>query len=575
MLTGFTAVAGLWFVLGTVAALAGVLPLPAMLDPEARERASTSGERSEGAPRASDEARSANATTGDESPGRAGSRRIGSRRIESNQASAGRASPPGVSTNASDGARSAGDEAAEGDTADPRASAAAGDAPPGGAATGSTGSGSTGSTADESAASGSTASGSAAGRSTEAGSSHQVGVGGENPEDDLHLADTPQSDGVLAPGHGPRRSRVGRSWSVGPKLDLESASLAVGQISGDERPELVVGAGNRFEVLTPLGEHRYGHLLTIQMRTGDVSLLSHTPRAGIGDITGDGNADIVLPFFRTSERGGSRGGGAFLVRGFGEGRFGAPRRFTPNPTMATSVLLTELNGRRGLDILVGDRGRPFGTQEGVVRVYFGGGHPRIAATLSEVLGVDAIALGHIDDDDALDVVACGNEVRVFYGKGGARFVRGAPVPSENDDCEAASGDLDGDGRVEVLVSQPRTRVIRHDEDARPLGTRQVFDVADVDGDGRADLAGVREVGMDQEVVVSYATGRTEAVLSVEDDWIHDARLVDLDGDGQRDLAAVVGSAHVVVLVAWNAVPPDQVLSGEVETLPGAAEYDVR
>ncbi|HVY62391.1 MAG TPA: VCBS repeat-containing protein, partial [Planctomycetota bacterium] len=180
-------------------------------------------------------------------------------------------------------------------------------------------------------------------------------------------------------------------------------------------------------------------------------------------------------------------------------------------------------------------------------------HPELGST-------DRAVLADVDQDGRLDLVAIVqnpvdfvDDVAIFPGDGAGGF--GAPVHLPNPDREAirfALGDLDGDGRLDLVVAQssdvgdPDACSVRLGAGGFAFGPETLISVgfagpvalADLDGDGALDIVSV------EGFVVATALGNGDGTFRdavVQEDVVdssNDAAVADMDGDGLPDLVVV-------------------------------------
>lgn len=190
----------------------------------------------------------------------------------------------------------------------------------------------------------------------------------------------------------------------------------------------------------------------------------------------------------------------------------------------------------------------------------------------------AVAVGDVDGDgraDALGAYAQWEDGRTLEGFLTTRLQGASPgtfadprrVATGLEPVALATGDLDGDGRLDAVVANWEDRnglseVTVHLQAGMALGTFQVDpvvvslgvrrpgDVAlgDLNGDGRMDLALAARDGEDALVVPQLVGGGFGAPISVpvggEPRAVASA---DLNGDGRADLAVATDRDEVVVL----------------------------
>jgi len=218
-------------------------------------------------------------------------------------------------------------------------------------------------------------------------------------------------------------------------------SVAVGDVNGDGKPDLVVGESNGPAVAI------FSGLTGAKLRAFNAFDPSYTGgvHVAVGDVNGDGKADVIA----------GTATGAGLVKVFSGG--------TPS-VLATFVAFTAFTG--GVTVAAGDvdgDGKAdivVGTASGASQVkVFTGATRGLLAAFAPFLGAAAgvtVAVGDVNGDGTADVIAGtatgGSSVKVYSGASTTvlRSFPGFPPPFSNGVVLAAA-DVNADGRADIVV----------------------------------------------------------------------------------------------------------------------------
>jgi FG-GAP-like repeat len=306
----------------------------------------------------------------------------------------------------------------------------------------------------------------------------------------------------------------------------------------------------------------------------------------IGDVDGDGHADLVTIGDHGSPNIGTREYGIMVYFGDGQGTW----------TLRQSgdfgyggVALGDVNGDGLMDVGYAMHHNysetDFGDQ--LIEVALGDGSGVSwtpwddgLATAGETYGMFGTDFADVDGDGDLDLASmsfgCCNGFRVYRNGGDGTWTPSAGVNGGNSGSVLTFGDVNGDGWPDLAVSSDRGAVyvgdgqghfVRADGNLPGAGSiRRVPSLGDVDGDGRDDLAfGNAQGGI--EVWRRNVDGTWSdlgGALPKTGTWEATA-LHDMDGDGRIDLVTF-GRGHVrvwrndgaggwPVIAAWNTPPP--------------------
>lgn len=290
----------------------------------------------------------------------------------------------------------------------------------------------------------------------------------------------------------------------------------------------------------------------------------------IGDLDGDGHPDIVTANTILA----SSGAGVSDVSVLRQNP-AAPGQFRSAESHAVGavphdVAIGDLDGDGRPDLAVADsEGLSVLVQSPVTpgaflpRVHVGAGG-----------GTSSVAIADLDGDGRPDLLATNlAEVLVLYGIPGSDVAFEAPwrLSAGAQPLDAAASDLDGDGRPDIAVanygtpSDPATAsasMLLHGPDARGSFAAAVryatawrsagVAIADLDGDGRADLAIANRgslagacppdcgsAGTSVSVLLQQPAGRGRFLPAQDypaiDDFVQQVAVADIDGDGRNDL----------------------------------------
>jgi hypothetical protein len=295
------------------------------------------------------------------------------------------------------------------------------------------------------------------------------------------------------------------------------------------------------------------------------------------DLNGDGFVDLLLapdddypPYnFGTALNNGDGTFGTIVVHAVGSCGQGSIDAFDLDGDGDRDVALTEEQGCIG-----GPPPRVF--------VFRNDGNQSfaLAATIVSSAGfVRGMAGADLNGDGRIDLVtALGASMGVFPNNGGFSF--GPPVTSSASPYKFELADFDDDGKLDVGmiltdIYQDRVatapglggglfgpaRVQRGSNSGESLRIADDLDVADFDGDGRADLLTFNYASNDVSVFLSSPTG---APLPQQRYGIGNTPIrgtvADFNGDGRPDVAAAIGLPpsglqNAIVLLRSMAVSP--------------------
>jgi hypothetical protein len=307
-------------------------------------------------------------------------------------------------------------------------------------------------------------------------------------------------------------------WFVPPVAygtGIVERSVAVADVNGDGKPDLLVATIPSVAVLLGNGD---GTFQPAQNYTSADA--SDATGVAVGDLNGDGKLDLVVSYKQS--QGHSSEGCVGVLLGNGDGTFQDIRTYDSAGIEAMGVAMSDLNGDGKLDVVVINFCRINNNcGDGSLSVLLGAGNGAFQdAQTYDAGGLDSvsIAVSDVNGDGKPDLVVgslaevSGSQgvVTVFLGNGdgtfqGARLYESAGQGPYIEPAAIAVGDVNGDGRPDIVVS---SQCLGDDCDLGAVGvllgngdgsfrTVQTYwsggyrangaAVGDVNGDGKVDL----------------------------------------------------------------------------------------
>lgn len=259
--------------------------------------------------------------------------------------------------------------------------------------------------------------------------------------------------------------------------------VALGDLNGDQRPDLIVTVSTAVRVWLNNGSGGFGP----EVCPDGCDETAVIPRdVAIGDLNRDGRGELVV----------LGDSGIEVLLGSGDGRFAHAGIHEP-ATSFRKFLLEDFDRDGDPDLAL--------AKSGAVSVMLGDGTGSFSPQTEYAVGHDSywIAAGDLNGDGRLDLVSVGSgSVATLLGRGDGSFTFVETVPVEGAHGQPAIGDLDEDGLPDVALA---------------VGAR----VGVMEGAGDGTLSGP----------VIFASGGAGPWWTGIDDW---------NGDGRPDLGVIHG-----------------------------------
>ncbi len=367
----------------------------------------------------------------------------------------------------------------------------------------------------------------------------------------LSTPGTPTAEDDVA-GFAVRKIPVGR----GP------SSVQIADVNRDGRPDLVVANAGSDEVTVLLGDGRGG----FTPAPGSPYPAGHSPNdVAVADLNHDGNLDLVFANHETS----------YLTILLGDGRGG----FSPAPSSPLTVhsrphphgvAAADLDGDGHLDLVTDSWG------ENKVTVLFGDGKGGFSSpgTTFDVgpHPYQRVRAADLNGDGRADIVTTnldGASVTVLLstGRRGVAPASGSPFPAGGKPFGLAIGDVNGDGRPDLVVgnwgghpedsSFDAVNVLLGDGKGgfsplpgSPLKAGHAparVAVGDLNGDGIGDIAVANYVGDDVTIFFGGKRGLRRGPTLKAGHRPEGIAIGDLNGDGRGDIVTADSADGAITL----------------------------
>ena len=276
----------------------------------------------------------------------------------------------------------------------------------------------------------------------------------------------------------------------------------------------------------------------------------------VGDFNRDGIPDLVVA---NAYQGGSVGTVSILL-GNGDGTFRASTEFDAGGAETTAVAVGDFNGDGKPDLVVANDGDLAGPSNVAVLLGNGDGTFMPAVVFPTNRGTDSVAVADFNGDGKLDFVAgtsigggptgFNSVARVYLGKGDGTFAPAVNYPTGIVAASIAIADLNGDGRLDLAVANENSdsitillgrgdgtfqAAVNYPAGPGPSGIAS----GDFNGDGKLDLVVANagsSFGTTVSVLIGNGDGTFQAPVSYPaGDEPYSVAVGDFNMDGKLDL----------------------------------------
>jgi uncharacterized protein (TIGR03437 family) len=231
------------------------------------------------------------------------------------------------------------------------------------------------------------------------------------------------------------------------------SSIAAGDFNGDGKQDLVVGYGFSDAVYVLLGNGDGTFRTPVLYTVGGV-----VNSVAVADIDRDGKLDIV---FAGAGIGTSVKPVAGILPGNGDGTFKVARALPNFGNGPYFVNVGDFNKDGKLDLAIANKGIPGGSDPGGVLVYLGNGDGSFQNPTSLATGVNPnfVTSADVNGDGLPDLLATtrqansGYQVAVFINSGGGAFRAASYQPTSSLPNWMTVADLDGDGKADLAIAR--------------------------------------------------------------------------------------------------------------------------
>lgn len=317
---------------------------------------------------------------------------------------------------------------------------------------------------------------------------------------------------------------------------FDAVSVAIGDLNGDGKPDLVVGNS----CLNP-GFCTYGSVDvflgngdgTFQPAVGYYSGGPGVDSVAIADVNGDGKADVIVALTCLNIGLCTSDGGAAILLNNGDGTLQFPVNYDSGGLDSFSVAIADVNGDHKPDLLITNSCADAACLNGSVGVLLGNGDGTFQSPVdygSGAIGTLSVAVADMNGDGKADLAVSSY-------------------------C-ASDGSCDGLGVVGVLLGNGNG-TFRTAVTYGTGGTPDFVTIADVDGDGKPDVVAANTSGNSVAVLLNNGDGTLKPASTYSSAGSAPRFLAvgDLNGDGKSDVAVTNEDSRTLAVLLNNSGAP--------------------